>query len=556
MKKIQYYILALVAAMTFTMSSCSDKYMEELNTDPTKTNSIDPNAQLTTAVLQTYGDLGMMETYRSYLFAFTQHFMGCWNTTNYGGHHNPDNNEMMRIWTSLYPNAIKNLTDGISRTTDDESSANINAVLRIYRAYMISLITDIYGDAPCKEAGLGYIDSKFTPVFDKQEDIYTYIFEELKAAVDQLNPAGDNVTGDLIYNGNIDSWKRFANSLRLRYAMRVSNVNPDLAQAQFEDALNSDGGVFSSAADDATIKYMDVAFSFGQDAYSDYRGNALSQLWFGNDPANNPTYICSTFYSQMQETGDPRMLRICRYYWDGYMSMTAPTDRVDLTDEIMSKGVKVNPVVPGAYWWEPWPEGYTSDLIAEIAKRDPSVNPYLEKETRPKLANNFLKGDNPGIVITFAEVNFLLAEAIVKGWNVGGNAEDFYKNGVREAMNVLADKYGCSYVSDDEFNAYIANNGIGHSQIENIKNINTQAWILHFTNPVEAWSNVRRSGFPVLNSPDYYGYGSVLVDGKEIPRRLCYPVLESSYNKKSYDEAVARMGGNDFHKRVWWDINK
>ena len=85
--------------------------------------------------------------------------------------------------------------------------------------------------------------------------------------------------------------------------------------------------------------------------------------------------------------------------------------------------------------------------------------------------------------------------------------------------------------------------------------INTQAWILHFLNPVECWSNVRRSGYPKLKSPAEYGFGTYLVDGQEIPVRFCYPVLESSYNKDNYDAAVERMGGdNSWYNHVWWDV--
>lgn len=107
-KAIKTFIIILSAAFLAEMTtSCSDSYMEDLNTDQSKANSIDPNAQLTTAELQTYGDLGMVEIYRNYLYAFTQQLMGCWNTTNYGGRHTVDNNEMSRIWTSFYPKAIK-----------------------------------------------------------------------------------------------------------------------------------------------------------------------------------------------------------------------------------------------------------------------------------------------------------------------------------------------------------------------------------------------------------------------------------------------------------------
>lgn len=550
------YITIITMACALFFASCSDEYMENMNTDPSKAATIDPNAQLTTAQLQTYGDLSMMEIYRNYHYAFTQQLMGCWNTTNYGGRHTLDNNEMSRIWTSFYTQSLKNIIDAQYRTAEDAEKVNINSVLRIYRVYLMSIITDTYGDAPFSEAGLGFLEGKFNPKYDKQEDIYNAFFLELEDAVNKIDPTKDKVTGDLIYAGDVTKWQQLANSLRLRFAMRISNVNPTKAQTEFENALAANGGVITDASSDALIKYMTIAFSFGQEAYSDYRGNSLSQLLFGNDPANNPSYLCSTFFNQLYNSGDPRTFKISRCYYDGLMSATSPDNRVDITQEMIEKGIAFSPRDPGAYSWEPWPTGYDSDICAELAVNNPSVTATMAREVEPKLANNFLKSDNPGVVMTSAEVKFLMAEATVKKWNVGSAlAEDLYKQGVRAAMDFLTDNYGCTATTDAEFDAFIQDKGaFGHTDNQKLEAINTQAWILHFTNPAECWANVRRSGYPKLKSPAEYGFGQYLTGGAEIPVRLCYPVLESSYNKKSYNEAIERMGGTDnWHSLLWWD---
>ena len=550
------YITIITMACALFFASCSDEYMENMNTDPSKAATIDPNAQLTTAQLQTYGDLSMMEIYRNYHYAFTQQLMGCWNTTNYGGRHTLDNNEMSRIWTSFYTQSLKNIIDAQYRTAEDAEKVNINSVLRIYRVYLMSIITDTYGDAPFSEAGLGFLEGKFNPKYDKQEDIYNAFFLELEDAVNKIDPTKDKVTGDLIYAGDVTKWQQLANSLRLRFAMRISSVNPTKAQTEFENALAANGGVITDASSDALIKYMTIAFSFGQEAYSDYRGNSLSQLLFGNDPANNPSYLCSTFFNQLYNSGDPRTFKISRCYYDGLMSATSPDNRVDITQEMIEKGIAFSPRDPGAYSWEPWPTGYDSDICAELAVNNPSVTATMAREVEPKLANNFLKSDNPGVVMTSAEVKFLMAEATVKKWNVGSvSAEELYKQGVRAAMDFLTDNYGCTATTDAEFDAFIQDKGaFGHTDNQKLEAINTQAWILHFTNPAECWANVRRSGYPKLKSPAEYGFGQYLTGGTEIPVRLCYPVLESSYNKKSYNEAIERMGGTDnWHSLLWWD---
>lgn len=557
MKHYQAYMTLLIAACSLLFTACSDEHMEGMNTDPSKAASIDPNAQLTTAQLETYGDLNLVEAYRSYVYGFTQQLMGCWNTTNYGGRHTVDNNQMSVVWTRLYTNALKNLVDAIYRTQEDQTQENIHAALRIYRVYLMSILTDIYGDVPYSEAGKGYLEEIYTPRFDTQEEIYNDFFVELADAASLLDNAKDQITGDVIYNGDITRWKKLANSLRLRFAMRISKVNPQKAQQEFESALQADGGVFESAADDALIRHMDIAFSFGQEAYSDFRGNALMILLFGNDPANNPSYICSTLFNQLYDTNDPRTFRIARCYYDGLMSATSPDNRVDLTDEMIANAIPFNPNDPGAYSWEPWPTGYTSQILTEMAASNPSIDPNVARETMPKVANCFLRADAPGVVMTYAETRFLLAEAVLNGWNVGsGTIDQLYEEGVRASMDFLSDNYECEPVSEEDFEEYIRNNGAGHTNEQRRNAINTQAWILHFSNPVECWANQRRSDYPQLKSPAEYGFGQYLTGGAEIPVRLCYPILESSYNSEHYNEALERMGGtDDWHSHVWWDID-
>ena len=559
MKNIKLHKILFSVVGLLLFASCSDAYMESINTDSSKATTLDPNAQLTAAQLQTYGDLDISETYRSYMYAFTQQTMGCWNTTNYGGRHMMYDLDMGKVWVKFYPFAIKNLVDAEANSENDESRININAAVKIYKVYMMSLLTDIYGDVPYFEAGRGFIDNNPTPKYDRQEDIYADFFKVLTAAAAQIGTGVDTISGDLIFGGDCAKWKKLANSLRLRFAMRISNVNPQKAQAEFEAVLQDEGGIMESSADNALVKHMEVAFSFGGDAYGDYRSNALSKRFFGNDPANNPTYICSTLFNEMYDRNDPRALMIARFYYDGVMSLTSPENRIDLTDEMIETGwdLKADARTPGSYAWEPWPRQYTSALTAQYSESDPNYANNMSYASIPKLANNFMHSDDPGVVMTSAEVKFLLAEAKLNGWNVSGDVTTLFEQGVTEAINFLTDSYDCRKVEADEINAYIEN--LHFSSVDdNIKRsfINTQAWILHFTNPYECWANQRRSGYPQLKSPAEYGYSNVLVDGQEIPVRLCYPRLEASYNADNYNEALERMGGtNSWNIPVWWDVN-
>ena len=149
MKKI--YLFLTVVALSFT--ACSDSYMENLNTDESKVSQLDPNAQLTTCLLQTYGDISLMDTYRNYITGFTQHLAGGWNVTYYAGSVHFENDITRRIWDRYYVLAIKNLVDAIHNSED---KPNLNAALRIHRVFLTGVLADIYGDVPCSEAGLGF----------------------------------------------------------------------------------------------------------------------------------------------------------------------------------------------------------------------------------------------------------------------------------------------------------------------------------------------------------------------------------------------------------------
>ena len=178
----------------FATTSCSDSYMESLNEDKSKSTSIEPSAQLTTALLQTYGDFGLMDTYRSYITGFTQHFAGGWNVSNYAGDVHPQDDQMRLVWAQFYSVGIKNIVDAIANSED---KPNTNAALRIHRVYMMSMLTDIYGDIPCMDAGKGFTDGIANPRYDKQEDIYNFFFEELAACVEQLGTGSDRIGGDV-----------------------------------------------------------------------------------------------------------------------------------------------------------------------------------------------------------------------------------------------------------------------------------------------------------------------------------------------------------------------
>lgn len=555
----------LIAAMAFTLSACSDSHMEEINTDETKVTNLDPNAQLTTSLLQTYGDFSLMDTYRNYITGFTQHFAGGWNVTNYAGAVHHEDDIARRIWDRYYEVAIKNLVDAIHKSED---KANLNAALRIHRVFLLSVLADTYGDIPASEAGLGYISGISTPKYDTVEEIYNWFFEELSACEAQLGTVSDRISGDVTsLGGEVAKWKKYANSLRMRYAMRISDVNPQKAQKEFEAAVGA--GYIASAADDAYIKYSDSPFTYydGANDY-DFRTNALGEILYGQDPSS-PTFVSSTLFYQMQNTSDPRLYRICRHYYNIKRSQVKPDkeQNIDLTDEVLAyfkrAGIGEEPCNTGAAWYENWMNVAETKEFPTLQKwADNDANTYDNSDYRARLMRPCLNIDFempscPGILFTYAEAELLLAEAKTKGWNVGGEAESHYEAGVRAAMEMLNNYYLTSNkISSDEIDSFLARNPLSDNPKEAI---NTQAWILHLMNPSEAWANMRRSDYPAVLDRSrlgtFPGDGFVYDDPDlSMPTRLRYPELEGQYNSINYHAAIERMGGtDDWHKSLWWD---
>ena len=548
------------------MTSCSDDTLSNINTDKTKVSNLDPNAQLTTALLQTYGDFSLMDTYRNYITGFTQHFAGGWNVTNYAGSNFAEDDLSRRIWDRYYVISIKNLVDAIHQSED---KPNLNAALRIHRVYLTAVLADIYGDVPASEAGLGYIAGISTPKYDTVEELYNWFFEELTACEALLGTGTDNISGDVTsMGGDVAQWKKYANALRMRYAMRISDVNPQKAQDEFEKAVAA--GAISSAADDVYIKYADSPYTYydGANDY-DFRTNALSEILYGQD-ATSPTFVSSTLFYQMQRTADPRLYRICRHYYNIKRSQVKPDkeENIDLTDEVQSYFERTQtgeePCNPGAAWYSDWMNvPATSELPTLQKKADMDANTYDNSDfraraMRPQLNIDFEMPNTPGDLMSYAEVEFLLAEAKTKGWNVSGDAESHYEAGVRASMQLLNNHYLTSNkISDDEINAFIAHNPLGDNPKETI---NTQAWILHMMNPSEAWANMRRSDYPAILDRTRLGIftnGFTYTDADmTMPNRLRYPELEAQYNSANYKAAIERMGGTDnWHSKLYWDKN-
>jgi hypothetical protein len=503
MKPFFRNILMLVVAMSLTTTACDDGFAE-LNTNPNAAIEINPNFQFTWVQLRTSGE--RYENWRAaliYSSTMVQHLAalcGYWD----GDKYTYNAGYSSSLFDRQYTQAIKEIQDLI--VTLESGRAGDQTMLgmaRIWRVVIFHRLTDLYGDIPYFEAGKGFLEGVDFPRFDPQQAIYEDMLKELGEAVAQIGNDGGFGNADLIYNGNTDKWRRLGNSLMLRLGMRLSEVDQVNAQKWVQQAIA--GGLLE----------------FGEDAFIPHTNgpeginmNGIGEVLDLSAGSANETCprLSATFINWMKAAGDPRLNVIA----------TLPVN-----------GGEHNGL----------PNGFDAMTINE--------NPTgTELDDFSAVNQAIVRVSSPMMVITAAEVEFLQAEAAVRGWS-SGDAQAHYEKGIRAAMKQWEHYDASLAISSAAVDAYIANNPFDAGQ--GLRQIGEQYWAATFLNEYEAFANWRRTGFPVLAPVNYPGN----VTNGAIPRRLALPQSELGLNP-NMQEALTRQGlGSDFSSHlqvpVWWD---
>lgn len=506
--KFKQIIIAVLAL--FTAVGCTENF-DELEKDPVAL-SANPAGQLTFTQLCMSGDgFYQWRTNLIYSGGFVQHYAGAWNVTEFGSKFKKDDGYATALWRNGYSNELKNVVDILEKTKGDPKAVNMNAVAKIMRVMVAQRITDIYGDIPYSEAGLGFSKGIVTPKYDKQEDIYTSFFNDLDEAYNQLNTSGGAIKGDLFYNGEIAQWKKLANTLRLRLGMRISEVKPAEAEKQVKAALQN--GVFENNRDNCVMKHLDATFN-DDPASIDFRGNGLAYALVGNE---NGDHFSTLVIDYLKNNGDPRLTMYATPKTTSGLAWGVPPQ----PGESLYEGVK-----PGLFQWE----------VPMGASSTSGIQSYFKQKTTPFLH------------VSYSETQLLLAEAAFRGW-IPGSAAEYYKKGVEAGIRQL-EIYGATPATQTAINTYLTAKPLVAGKEK--EQIATQLWITYIFNSIEAYSNWRRTGFPKLipiTNPDSE-------TGGVTPTRLYYPNDEMQKNETNYLEALSRMGGkNDWLNKVWWDKN-
>lgn len=340
-------------------------------------------------------------------------------------------------WSGLYSGGLQDLKQAVDKATT-VGKPNQVAAAQIMRTWTFGVMTDLWGDIPYSEANSGdAADGTTTPKYDKQQDIYNGMFATLKDASDKIAAGGATFgSSDPIYGGDAASWKKFANSLRARFAMRLTKRDPTTARAQLTAALAA--GVFTSNADGAALAWSDEP--------------NVAPL-YEDAKTRNDHRVSKTLVDTLKSLSDPRLAV--------YAQCTQVSAAAGGCDYI---GV---------------PNALTSPAAIALGLTRTS-----------KIGKVFYEAHAPSWLMDYSEVLFIQAEGAQRGWT-GGSAATLYNAGITASLQQNG-------VSASAIAAYLAQPKVAYSAADGLTQIALQKWIALYGQGSEAWAEYRRTGVPNL----------------------------------------------------------
>lgn len=480
----------------------------QINIDPNHNSEIKPGPLLTYTQLNTSVDGHTKNMQIGTCMALVQQASSTL-TTEFGA---GDKYYMMdaacnQYFLDFYSTAIKNWRELEVVSAKDPEYKKMQGVAKIWGAYLFQRMTDLYGDVPYKEAGMGYHQQNYKPAYDPQADIYHDLINQVREGIKLLDEEGKPIEGDLFFDGNVEKWKKFGNSVLLHLGMRLCKVEPELAKTVAAEAIQ--GGIMEKAEESARVQHI----AGGRDAVK----NQVS-LRFMKDAAikEDKVKVSETFVNYLKATADPRLTVLC-----------STKDGNNAADQLFGM-----------------PNGYDKETLAQVPGSK-EVEKYCTFSTR-----NIIRDDAPTILMTASETLLLKAEAILRGW-AAGDANAIYEQAVKVGMAEMDYFYGVK-IAEADVNAYLAQKLFEKAagQEGKLEVLGQQYWVSTFMNGYESFANWRRSGYPKLTPTNYAGN---LTNGTMIPRRLLYSSDEYSINAENLQKAIERQGEDKVTTRIWWD---
>lgn len=375
------------------------------------------------------------------------------------------------------------------------NNANQIAVAKTLKAWTFLTLTDIWGSIPFEEA-LGGRENP-SPEYSSQEEVYTGVIQMLTEASDSINvAAGGFTSGDVFYNGDMEQWRRFANSLKLRAAMRIADVNPDQAETAVNEAL--DAGVMQSNEDNALFVYQS----------SVPNANPIYEAYIDRDDFA----VSEPLVELMTDNDDPRL--------PAYAAET-PSDEVD--DYVG------------------FPYGLAQGQAAAVPRSE-----FSRPSERVRAA------DFPAIYMLYDEVLFLQAEAAQRDF-ISGDPATFYADAITASMEFWNNQSPSADISESDINNYIADNSYDAANWR--QSLGVQKWLALYMQGIQGWAEWRRLDFEGVLVPPVSGKLAVTFP-TDIAVRYPYPNDEQNLNEKNVQTAVTNQGWaeDDQGRLVWWDV--
>lgn len=470
-------IFLIIASVLLVMSGCK-KDITKLNVDPKNPSSAPSYALFTNAQHTLMNTLTSSNVNLNIFRLIVQY----WQETTYTDESNYDLGTRSindAVWNALYRDVLRDLQESKNLIPKDVADANVQKN-EIAIADILSVVTWYY--LVTTYGDIPYtealdINNPF-PKYDNAATIYTDLLTRLDADIANLSTSAESFgAADVMYGGDVAAWKKFANSFKLKMGMTIADVDNAKAKTTVESAVAA--GVFTSNADNAVFQYLSSPPN-------------TNPIWVDLVQSGRKDFIASsTIVETMQSLNDPRI--------DNYFTVDANGD--------------YSGAATGA-----------GGNYATFSKPDETI-------TAP---------DFPAILLDYSEVEFFLAEAVERGYNVGGTAMQHYNNAV--TASIL--EWGGTTA---EATAYLAQPNVNYATAPGTykQKIGTQKWIALYNRGWDAWIEWRRLDYPQLQP----GADALSV----IPLRYPYPVNEQNVNRENYEAAAAAIGGDLVSTKLWWD---
>ena len=518
MKRNKIYLAAAAFLMLILISTSCTKDFENINTN-NNALSLDkaaPDMLLTNALESLTSRVQNIGLGHEIGSCWVQHMAKVQYTDE--DRYIPRTSEINNAWSSFYASSGMDI-NLIYQLGVNAKNTSYQGVALILKSYVVSVLTDEFGDVPYTEAFLG--SSTETPImspkYDTQASIYVALLANLKQANTLLDD-GSEIGGDILFNGDLMKWKKFANSLRLRLLLRQSDrVNPTAAMTEIF-GNTATYPILTSNEDNVALTYLASApnnnpINENRKTRDDHRvSNTIINFLYADAPS--PDYRVVVYSELAANSGD----------WVGMPNGMLSADA----------------------------GGYLGNGLAETSK----IGKYFTKATAP------------GILMSYSELMFIKAEAIAKGY-ITGDAAAAYHAAIRASWDqynadgtfkTALSVWKSTFISwgmgasDDIYDfawqdfvdwggtyTYVPANGL--------EQIATQKWAAMFDQGLQATFEWRRTGFPKL-TPAVNG-----ANGGKIPVRLSYPSDEATRNNANLSAAITAQGADDFNTKVWWDVN-